>query len=857
MKKDKTKKDKNKKKEQKPKEEFSGFTFVMGEFDLIFEINFRDEDLLNPNSSSADDKYLNIENMTSIKDLSFLKDKKEDFLNTIKMKPNSEFMRQVILGNIISKKKCFIDFICFDRPKFEGDEEFFAKIFDYVTIRNKIQINSTPLQEGSRWSFIVELKHKNKIQTIITGKTPAQQKEEKENEEAAQKEEEQKAKKEKEEEEAKEMEEKIKEKIQKYKEIREKEKKKKEEEKNKGKEGDKTQDNNEINDEEEKNNNENPENEENKENNENNEEENNGEEEEKEEEENDYEENEAMKEKKIPKFKRQKSVLCNLSPSCTKYNLIYLNHEDIGKIPGDFKMRDLLELLDFFKKKKSTIFINFYKNEPSKQEKEKKESQKKEETQKEEEKKKEKAKKEEEKSAKRITDLNNISNSRLEYTKKEKEIKENKKKEIKEMSQQQKNEELEKIKQELEKLEEEEQNIKDEIKAEEEVKKEYKKKKEKEEEKEKEKQKKKNQKEMKILNEIFYLTNGYFFDTKQACEIFNNHYLCFTTDKIINKKEINKQKVFDYFITAIARGIREEVEGNKVGLFMDNFNKYCIIYTSKKSASKQELNAQPHPKINTHNIKLVEKYQEILMKNKNEYYSIFSSLAAQEISAGNKISLEVVYPTYLTAMEIIKRKVEIEKNEITSINDEEIYKIRINEKTLKQEIDKLLSGDKEGGFVLDCTNKSKSKIKDYVALYDYHLSSFFSSDKIRKDLQNKGFIDSKGFIMYDPVYRDVMGAECKNKKKYEGDELKSKIITSIKGLDVPSRLKDKEIDAKKAIEKLMVPTDKKIPYDKEFNQYKQNLKKKKKKKKAGEGNSSEGNSSLDEGKSGDDSSGNN
>ena len=81
MKKDKNKKDKGKKKDQKPKEEFSGFTFAMGEFDLIFEINFKDEDLLNPNSSSADDKYLDIEKMTSIKDLSFLKDKKDDFLN--------------------------------------------------------------------------------------------------------------------------------------------------------------------------------------------------------------------------------------------------------------------------------------------------------------------------------------------------------------------------------------------------------------------------------------------------------------------------------------------------------------------------------------------------------------------------------------------------------------------------------------------------------------------------------------------------------------------------------------------------------------------------------------------------------
>ena len=75
-----------------------------------------------------------------------------------------------------------------------------------------------------------------------------------------------------------------------------------------------------------------------------------------------------MKEKKIPKFKRQKSVLCNLNPSCTKYDLLYINHEDIQKIPGDFKITDLFELFEFFKKKKTHIFINLYKNESSEDE---------------------------------------------------------------------------------------------------------------------------------------------------------------------------------------------------------------------------------------------------------------------------------------------------------------------------------------------------------------------------------------------------------------------------------------------------------------------------------------------------------
>ena len=41
--------------------------------------------------------------------------------------------------------------------------------------------------------------------------------------------------------------------------------------------------------------------------------------------------------------------------------MIYINYVDLKNIPGDFKMRDLLELLKFFKNKGSTLFVNFYK----------------------------------------------------------------------------------------------------------------------------------------------------------------------------------------------------------------------------------------------------------------------------------------------------------------------------------------------------------------------------------------------------------------------------------------------------------------------------------------------------------------
>ena len=862
MKSDKNKK--GKKKEQKQKEEkiqFSGMTFAMGQLDLIFEITFDDKDLENPNSTSDDDKYFKIEDMKSIKDLSFLKDKNEEFLNTIKLKPNNEFIKQLLLGNKMSKKKTFIDLICYGRPKFEGDNEFFDRIFEYVTVRNNLQINKTPLEDGSRYSLLIQLKHKKypeQTSEIKEGTTPDEEKEQKEKEESAKKEEEENQKKEKEEEEKKEMEERKNTKIQQYKEKR---KKKKEEERKKKENKDKKEIKEEKEDEEENNeiqNNENEQqNEEQNNNKEQNKEQNNeenneeNEEEEKEEEAEDYEETEAMKEKKIPKFKR-KNVLCNLNPSCTKYDLIYINYEEISKMPGDFNIKYLIELLEHFKKKKSNIFINFYKNEPSEEEKAKEEEKKKEETKKEEEKKKEEAKKEEEVKKDREQKLKDINERREPLLKRQKDLKENKKKEIKEMDKKFKTDELNAIKEDLDNLNEEEQNIMDEIKAEEEVKKEFKRKKEKEKKKEEKKQEKKDKKEMRQLNEIFFFTDGYFFDTKQACELFNKHYLCHTTDNTKNKKVINKQKVFDYFITAIARGATDEVQGNKVGLFMEDFNKYTIILCSKKTAFKKELNAQPHPKINPHNIELVQKYQKIIQKNKNEYYSIVACLAAHEISAGQNVSTDIIYPAFLTTIEIIKRKVECEKNEINTNDDDQIYKVKLNEKALQQDLEKLASDSKEGGFILDCTNKSKSTLKDYVALYDYHLRGYFSSQLIRKYLKDKGFIDSKGFIMYDPVYRNIMGAKCKNKKKYEEEELKGKIISNIKGIDVHARIKDKEFDAKKAIEKENVPIDKKLPFIKDMMIPKKK-KKKKKKTAPGEENSSNGASSDEENKSGNDS----
>jgi hypothetical protein len=323
-------------------------------------------------------------------------------------------------------------------------------------------------------------------------------------------------------------------------------------------------------------------------------------------------------------------------------------------------------------------------------------------------------------------------------------------------------------------------------------------------------------KDLQILNKFYYLTDIYFFDTDQAIKLFDAHYKFFTVEE--PKKNINKNKVYDYFIKGIATGTEDEVHGDKAGLFLDEFNKFYIVRASKKSANKQEYeNSQPYPKINHKNLKEVTEYKNIIKNNKNDCYSLFLSniVLSMASTAPKCLSAEVVYPSYLIGVELVKRKIEFIKKKLPIPNDENFYKVKINAKALSKELEKLSDGNKEGGFILDCTNKSKSKLKEYLSLYDYHLKGFFSNQKVRKNLKDKGFINSKGFIMYDPVYRSVMGAKAKNKKKITENEMKSKLMSSIKGIDVPSRIKDKELDSKKVVLGQNTPTDKKIPFIKE------------------------------------------
>ena len=638
--------------------------FTIGELNIVLKIDFKDEDLEikseEKTENNQEKKYYDLDELTDLKSLSFLH-KNEGILKKFQFQSKNNVTRMILIGSENMQKQTLIDYVCYNIPYFENDEKFFNDVLDYITARNGIIFNKTPLNTNAKYSIRIEMTHKEKSQVIILGSDGVEEHEE-DNEIKA--------------------------------------------------EGasDPYEDEYDENKEEEA-------------------------------DIEDYEETPAMKKKLIPRFRR-KNVLCNLYPQYTKYGMIFFNYDELKKIQGKFSLSDLFELCQFFKKKNSSIFVNFY---------------------------------------------------------------------------------------EPEDYEEEEKNKK-------------KKKKRKKQKKEKDNNDDEPSDEMKSLNELYYITDIYFFDKKQAIKMFDAHYRAFTADD--PKKPINSRNVFDYFIKGIATGTGTEVPYEKTGIFLDEFNKFVIIKVSKKEVNKKELDCQPFPKINTHNLDEVSEYKDIIKYNKNDYYLCFLSnmVTSMGAAAPKCIRSDVIYPSYLTGIDIVKKKIEFTKNKLKVPDDEEnFYKIKRHPKDLAEKLEKLSKGEREGKFLLDCTNLITSNKKEYVSLYDYHLKNFFSSQIIRDNLKKKGFIDSEGYIMYDPVFRNVMGTRYNNKKKYTDKEMHDTILNNIRDIKLSTKLYDKNIISEKNAFNEKVATQNKIPYVKEKPII---IKKRRKKNKEGEGGSNS--SSSDE-----------
>lgn len=411
----------------------------------------------------------------------------------------------------------------------------------------------------------------------------------------------------------------------------------------------------------------------------------------KEENEDDGEESEAVKKGLIPKFSRKECILNKLNPSCEKYDLMYLNLCDLKNMEGDINEDDLIELMKFLKEKKKTkIFVNFYK--PNKSE---------------------------------VVEPDEEEDDNLEDDDAEN------------------NNENDQ--------EEEEQNNDD--------------------NKEENNENTNKFSSQKHLKQLYDLTDIFFFDEKQALKMFDRHMKEFSKEK--NVGDLSKAKIYDYFISSIAGNTKGNQQ--KIGLFMNELEQFIIVTVSNKSGIKDILDCKLYPQNNTKNTDVIKEYKKVIQQNKDSYYNVFNTLILGAISSSSQNLGEELSNAFINALTITKKKLECDKNNI-KFNATKLINFNNIKKKNKKNLKNIAQKGREDGFVLDCMNKEKAAIKEYLPLKDKNLKNYYKNENIKNDLVKRGVIDKKGYIMYDKNYKGVLGSPPKEKK--DNKNLKN-IITDL------------------------------------------------------------------------------
>ena len=269
-----------------------------------------------------------------------------------------------------------------------------------------------------------------------------------------------------------------------------------------------------------------------------------------------------------------------------------------------------------------------------------------------------------------------------------------------------------------------------------------------------------------IIMTIMSCTDIFLFD-KREC-------LCFFSmlNQMNNEKDLQDKKLFEHFVKYIPH---VKIGVNKIGLFMEDLQKLFVVEEKNaKAVLNTEYNLNLYPKINHFNQKIIDEYKKILTVNNNYFKSIFFGGYFSKF-----IYKEEHYPSFLSGVESTKKILELYKNKIDFPNDPDFYLVKLQ----KAKINKNLANEnlkkKEEKFVLDCINKRSSSIKYYNPLFDDNLNAFFSSGIVRKQLKDKGFINTKGFVLYDPSYKGVVEPP-KPKKRIDTPEKEKQLLYLIK-----------------------------------------------------------------------------
>jgi len=269
-----------------------------------------------------------------------------------------------------------------------------------------------------------------------------------------------------------------------------------------------------------------------------------------------------------------------------------------------------------------------------------------------------------------------------------------------------------------------------------------------------------------IILTIMSYTDIFLFDKNECLAFFN------MLSQMNNERELAEKNLFEHFLKQIPH---RKSGVAKIGLFLDELQKLTIVeQKGEKFICQNDYLLNLHPKINHTNQKVVEDYRKIMLLNNDYLRSIFFGGYF-----GKYLFLEDHYPSYISGVESTKRILELFKNKIDFPADPEFYTVKIQKQRIDKDQMQEMLRKKEEQFVLDCVNKKTASIKHYNPLFDDYLNSFFAAEAVRKQLKDKGFINTNGFVLYDSSYKNISPPKNVN-KRIDTAEKKKRLIYAIK-----------------------------------------------------------------------------
>ena len=187
----------------------------------------------------------------------------------------------------------------------------------------------------------------------------------------------------------------------------------------------------------------------------------------------------------------------------------------------------------------------------------------------------------------------------------------------------------------------------------------------------------------------------------------------------------------------------------RITIILENFN-FVTIYSQQGTQMKLDYNESF--RITAKNN---DKYSEFIYNNHNLFFHIFiGGFLSRFINDKNmKICFYAGDLIMKKCVPLLKNNIDytdIEKYNVIVHSHKKINKEKLFEKS-KKEKEKLIRKEKK--FILDCTNASKSKKKDYNSLLDKNCASYLLKENNMLHLKHAGFINNKGIILKDPDRR--------------------------------------------------------------------------------------------------------